>query len=541
MICCGAKGDGGVKKNFNVVQGNKFLRVAVGLMGTAVMACPSVALAYHHHIAVKGTMNDGTATAACTFPDGTSPDGAPEQHCYGVPDFLAAYGIDQLHAAGITGKGQTIILVDSYGSPTMQADLDHFSDTYNLPHTTIQFIMPNGNPYPNYPTTPMTSDQVGWAEETSLDLEWAHAVAPDATLVNIVSTSSETVGMAGLADLFAGIQTAATQYPGAVLSMSFGAGEGSFQPGDITAQLQGALHAVFQQATNAGITLLASSGDSGSVQMNAAQSSLSSAPDASYPAVDPLVTAVGGTAIEAGWRWNPTGTADDFWNCQLTQNANCPTDFMAYESTPGQTVESIWKEDWNLAAGSGGISKVFSSPTYQANIPAAIAQQANGFRTIPDTAFNAAINGGVSVYMSFVGPGATGANWQAVGGTSCASPETAGLIALAGQKASDTLGKQVSIGQLNPIVYALPATDFNDILPQTYGAQSQVTLQDDSLYFSATLLAAIGATHETPVAVPGYQVLPGFDIATGFGSPKPQFVLDVAAARVAALQNAQLP
>ena len=57
---------------------------------------------------------------------------------------MEAYGIDRLHQNGLTGKGQTIILLDSYGSPTMQADLDTFSDTYHLPRTTIHFIYPNG-------------------------------------------------------------------------------------------------------------------------------------------------------------------------------------------------------------------------------------------------------------------------------------------------------------------------------------------------------------------------------------------------------------
>ena len=188
-------------------------------------------------------------------------------HCIDPAHFMQAYGIDKLHQMGLTGKGQTIVLVDSYGSPTMQADLDHFSDVFGLPRTTIQFIYPDG-PY----TNPMaTDDEVGWAGETTLDLEWAHAIAPDATLVNVVSNSDETVGMAGMQDLFNGMKTAAAQYPGAVISMSFAAGEKTFTADDLKNSLHGELHQIFVDATATDSTLLAGSGDNGSVSENMAQ------------------------------------------------------------------------------------------------------------------------------------------------------------------------------------------------------------------------------------------------------------------------------
>src|SRR5512135_3017968 len=81
---------------------------------------------------------------ACVDPDGNPRSTA--FHCYTPADIYAAYGVDALHAEGTDGAGETIVIVDAYGSPTAQADLDRFSDTFGLPRTTIQFINPDGTP-----------------------------------------------------------------------------------------------------------------------------------------------------------------------------------------------------------------------------------------------------------------------------------------------------------------------------------------------------------------------------------------------------------
>lgn len=486
-----------------------------------------VAAPYHRIVPSKLTHG----TSLCTFPDGTSSAEGPEMHCYNPEQFLKAYGIDRVHEMGLTGKGQTIIFADSYGSPTLQQDLDHFSDAFKLPKTTIQFIYPNGA----YTNPVATEDEVGWAEETTLDLEWAHAVAPDATLVNIVTSSSETTGMAGLQDLFNGIQMAVKQYPHAIVSMSFGTGEGTFAASEVKNYLQGSFHQIFQNAVSADFTLLSSAGDSGSAETNLGATSYQATPDASYPASDPLITAVGGTQLQAGWRWNPEGTADDYWACKLANKTTCPTDFLKSEESTGSITENVWKEDWAIAAGGGGISKVFSTPDFQSNLDSNVVSMVQGHRAIPDVSLNAAINGGVDVYTSFATPShkAGTPTWQSFGGTSCASPETAGLVALAGQGASEALGHSVGIGELNSILYSLPQHDFRDIVPQTFGTKSQVVIDNDALYFSANVLKALGPTRVPPVAVPGYSTTSGYDLATGLGTPRAEsFVFDVVFARV---------
>ena len=508
------------KKSFKFAAPLAFISASSLLIGTS-------AYARHHHMSMQA---DGpTPTASCVFPDGTSPK-RPEVHCYGPTEFLKAYGIDQLHAAGITGKGQVIILADSFGSPTAQQDLDHFSDTYGIARTTVQFIYPNG-PYVN---DLADDDKVGWAGETTLDLEWAHAIAPDATIVNIITNVSETVGLAGLPDLFKGVQMATAQYPGAIISMSFGTGEPTFTPSDIKDYLQGSFHDILKKAAAADITVLASTGDSGTTNEDAAMANMVPYPNASYPASDPLITAVGGTALEIGWKWTPQGTADDFWTCKLFPNSSCAKDFMAAEVSTNN-LETVWKEDWAFAAGGGGVSTIFNAARYQQNLNEDAQIIMKGHRALPDVSMNAAINGGVNIYTSYVAPklGAMGPTWQNTGGTSCASPEMAALVALAGQTASDTLGKKVGIGFLNPILYSLPDSDFNDITSASLGDKSQVSIDNDSIYYSADTFKKF-PKNAPPVPVPGYYTTPGYDMATGLGTPKAErLVLDIARARIA--------
>jgi subtilase family serine protease len=125
---------------------------------------------------------------------------------------------------------------------------------------------------------------------------------------------------------------------------------------------------------------------------------------------------------------------------------------------------------------------------------------------VPDSAWNAAVNGGVLVYMSAQASGSPAPGFLLVGGTSAASPQLAGLIALTNQLRQQNFGKQ-PIGYLNPILYGLPAGDFNDTVPQTFGI---VTLDNNA---------------EAGSGIPGFITTPGWDLTTGFGSPKAyQFV-----------------
>ncbi len=411
------------------------------------------------------------------------PDGHPRStvfHCYTPSDIYAAYGVDALHAEGTTGKGETIIIVDSYGSPTVQQDLNRFSDTFGLPRTTIQFIYPDGTPTFN---NSVNGSQPGWAFETSLDVQWTHAIAPDAQIVLVVANPAETQGVQGFPSIFKGEQMAINAYPGAVMSQSFAVTEQSFNS---AAGVQvSRFDPVYQSAVNNHVTVLGSSGDSGTANADK-QGNVFPFPTVNWPSSDPLVTSAGGTWLQYGWTWNPSSPTD--------------TSFL---TTPGSRTEAVWNEPFIEAAGGGGRSVLFSTPDFQSAIPQSLL---NGARGLPDLSWNAAVDGGVLVYTSFPG---TRVGWHIVGGTSAASPQLAGLIALTNQLADAS--HKAHVGYLNPLLYKLSASDFNDIVPQTFGA---VTLADNSLYGSN---------------IQGMAVSSGYDLATGFGSPKAyQLVHDLA-------------
>ncbi len=163
-----------------------------------------------------------------------------------------AYGLDQLTNGG---AGQVIAIVDAYGSPTIQNDLNVFCAQFGLPNTTIQIIVPSGRP--------MKTD-AGWALETSLDVEWAHALAPNAKI--ILSEASS----AGISSLVSAIDSA-VKAGATIVTMSWGGSEFSTET------------SYESHFSKAGVSFFASSGDNGSGAM--------------WPAASPSVTGVGGTTL----------------------------------------------------------------------------------------------------------------------------------------------------------------------------------------------------------------------------------------------------
>jgi subtilase family serine protease len=310
--------------------------------------------------------------------------------CYGPAQIRTAYGIDKVNA---TGAGRTIVIVDAFQSPTIQNDLDVFDQTFELPAATVNIVAPDGLT----PFDQNDANQVGWAAEISLDVEWAHAVAPGAKLKLVLAKSNDD------ADILSATQFAVDHNLGDVISQSFGEAEECVAP-----DIERAQHRMFTQATLKGITLLASSGDQGAAQPSCDGSTFIKA--ASSPASDPLVTGVGGTLLDAD---HLTG---------------------AYHS------ETTWNEPQFEAGTGGGFSQVYGTPVFQRqlHLPS---------RGVPDVAYNAGINSGVLAVWSTSGAGANAV--FRFGGTSAGSPQWAGLTALAAQL------RHARVGYLNPQVYAL--------------------------------------------------------------------------------------
>ena len=430
-----------------------------------------------------------TGTNACTTPAPVFTSAFV--HCYTPSNIYAAYGVEPVHAAKITGTGQTIVIVDSYGSPTALQDLEFFSSTFGLPAPDLTIIQPDGTPPFN---NSVNGSAVGWAFETSLDLQWAHAIAPDAKLVLIATIPAETEGVQGFPNMLKGEEIAAMLYPGSPMSQSFAATEQAFH--DAGPAQVARFRQVYQLARDNHMTVFGSSGDTGTANIDK-QGRLFPFPTVNWPSSDPLVTSAGGTWLQFGWKWNPMTSVADL---SFTNPASC---------TNAVCVEAVWKEDWRGIATGGGRSILFATPGFQSGISQTLLQ---GSRGIPDLSWNAAVDGGVLVHTSFPG---IRVGWHIVGGTSASSPQLAAVIALANQMRSG-MGKG-PIGYLNPLLYRLPSSDFNDIVPQTFGSGAGMTTLDSNAEFGTTIA--------------GMSTTTGYDLTTGRGSPKVfQFISDLAAA-----------
>jgi subtilase family serine protease len=242
----------------------------------------------------------------------------------------AAYGLTGItftNSSGTTkgdGSGETIALVEAYHDPTLVSDLQTFDQTYKLTAPTLTVVNQAG-----------TQTNTGWSEEESLDVEWAHAIAPGAKIV-VVEANSQS-----LQDMLAAVDTARNT-PGVVaVSMSWGFNESSSEATYDSHFTTPSGH-LGGSGMPGGITFVAASGDSGPMA------------GASYPAASPNVLSVGGTAL-------------------------------ILTSTGAYGSEAAWTDT------GGGYSAFEPEPSYQTSI------QTTGKRATPDVAFDADPQTGVSV------------------------------------------------------------------------------------------------------------------------------------------------
>jgi subtilase family serine protease len=332
--------------------------------------------------------------------------------CRSPYDLRVAYGVQSLIERGFTGKGQTIVDIVSYGSPTLQQDMDIFDRQFGLPPITIKVISPIGT----VPFNPAVKDMLGWAGETELDVQIIHSIAPDAGIVVLTSPVDETEGTIGLPEFRQLEEYAVANHLGNIISQSFGASEVTLKDAAGQQEIQ-KWDAFFKQATTQqGITFFASSGDGGATDYADLQATkYSLTPTTSFPTDDPWVTSTGGTSLDR----NGTGYQETAWN-----------------------------------GSGGGFSSFFSTPSYQQTLSTSVQSQLNHRRGVPDIAGDADPDTGLAIY--------TDGQWTLGGGTSASAPLWAAFIAIANQMAGHPLGF------INPALYKLAASsaytqDFHDI------------------------------------------------------------------------------
>ena len=398
--------------------------------------------------------------------------------CYQPNQVQRAYGLPSLYARGVTGRGRTIVIVDSFGSPTIRPDLAAFDQAFHLPAPPkFTIIHPAGN-VPAY--NPDNSEMVGWAGETTLDVEYAHTIAPGANILLVETPVSETEGVHGFPQIVKAEEYVLSHQLGDVISQSFSATEETF-PSKASVQ---ALRGAYQLAARDHVTVLTASGDSGAADVKLDESRYYPFPVTSWPDSDPLVTAVGGTQLHFTATGRPA--APTVWNDTYNRAAN---EFAVGNAGP------------NPLAGGGGRSVLFSRPSYQNGVK----NVTGGQRGVPDISMSGACNGSVDTYGTY---GGAPAGWSPSCGTSEATPLFAGIVALAAQVAGHPLGP------VNPALYRLAAAHARGIVDVTKGDNTVSFIQG-------------GRRH----TVRGFTAVPGYDLASGVGTVDARyFVSELASA-----------
>jgi subtilase family serine protease len=365
---------------------------ALGALGLGMAACssPSVQQPAAHAAGSAGGRN---APAVGRPTQGLTP-----------PQLSRAYNLGPLRTRGIDGKHQTIVIVDSFGSPTIGRDLHAFDQAFGLPDPPSLGVIQPAGPVPAYRAS---STRTGWASETTLDVEWAHAMAPGANILLVETPTAENEGRTGFPQIVAAEQYVIRHHLGQVISQSFGATEQTFQSPAAIRALRGAYQLAATPAY--AVTVLGATGDTGASGDTYDMKSLYPRRVVEWPATDPLVTAVGGTVMDL----NSAGQR--------------------------RSADAAWSES------GGGRSAVFTRPAYQDGVRG----QTGASRGIPDISMDASCESSLAIYATF--PGAGPGRWQTICGTSAATPLFAGVVALADQMAGH------SLGVINPAIYKMSA------------------------------------------------------------------------------------
>jgi subtilase family serine protease len=427
---------------------------------------------------VGGASPGAGATSPIVLGNATTPQG-------NVPSTIANYYNFPATTASNGGAGTTIAIIDAYDDPKIQADLSTFSTQFGLPYAGPGTANPTLTVLPEKGSSslPQPDPTGGWELETALDVEWAHAMAPNANILLVEANSPSTTDLlnaVAVANANGPGNTSVTGTPVVAVSMSWGGSA----PGNSAAD-----DATY--FSTPGITYFAAAGDSG--------------PGSEWPASSPNVVAVGGTTISG--------------------------------SSSSSATETVW-------ADSGGGPGTAQKPTYQSSYasstyvssPVASGGLGNSVlsgntRGTPDVSYDANPNTGVAVLDTYAWTVSTGGffrnrstqtevyDWVQIGGTSVGTPQWAAIAAdadglrIAPQGAGSSLS---GASQFLPAIYAIGsssgsyASDFTDV---TSGTTVAVRSGRQTIQYSAGK---------------------GYDYVTGLGSPN-------AAGLITALSASSLP
>jgi len=422
--------------------------------------------------------------------------------CYTPQDLKVAYD----YPTNLNGSGQTVVIVDAFGYPTVQADLNTFDAAFGLPATTVQIVC-QGGVCPAF--NPSDPDQVGWSQEISEDVQTVHSLAPGAHIVLFVATTDDDLTMERA------VLSAVQMFPHSIISQSWGDPELDMihgtcfldtdnPSGDCSlAYVQQVLatgEQAYRLAAAEGTTVFASAGDWGADNSGLCYAFPSpcgfTSANPIYPSSSPWVTAVGGTMGDPYYNGSAPARCGTSVTCSLglVKFLNTPScqlgDLMPtgpVQCTPiGYGGEQVWNEPQYALATGGAPSLYFSTPAYQSGLGLHA-------RATPDVSADAAASGGGYNYWSAV---PSEAGWLDSVGTSFGSPIWSTIAALADQYAAQL--HRGSIGFINPALYEIG--------------------EIPALYSRAFHDITVGNNTE-PGSTVGFSAGPGWDDASGWGTP----------------------
>ena len=498
--------------------------------------------------------NDGTG-------DYTFTSGGDTYYAIVPGDVQTIYNVSPLLAAGLTGKGETIALIED-SNDYKDADITTFKSTFGLTSYggTFSTVHPTGKT-----TCTNPGDVAGTDLEVELDVEYAAATAPGATL-EIASCKDTSTTFGGL---IAVENLAAATTPPQVMSISYG-----YCEAENGATANAAFVTAYEAAASAGVSVFVSSGDESSTSCDADATYATHGTNVSGWTSTPYNTSVGGTDFGDAY----AGTTSTYWNStngtyynsaksyipEIPWNDSCASQLIAtvegYSATYGTAGfcnSTVGKEDFlTTASGSGGPSNCYTGaptktgvgttgtckgqakPSWQSGL---YGNPSDGVRDIPDVSLFAA-NGVWGHYIVICysstregGVACTGApsGWTGVGGTSASSPMMAGIQALVDQY---TGAKQ---GNAAPTLYSLAKAEYGSggsstcnssngtsgtsaciFYDVTLGDNNSVCKKDGTTLYDCYLPSGtygVGSTSTSSYS-PTYKTTSGWDFATGIGS-----------------------
>ena len=399
---------------------------------------------------------------------------------YTPQQIKGSYGI-----SGYDGSGQTVAIIDAYAAPTIVQDVNQWSINRGLPTLTanqlVQVVAPGTY---NHPEKGVFQDPQGWYGEETLDVEAVHGMAPAASIIYVGAPNN-------FQDLDAALNYVVDRHAASIVTNSYGFNTEILPLGYIKPQEDTILQGVVT-----GIGIYFSSGD------NSDESLVQGYTTTDWPASSPYVTAVGGTSLAVG-----------------------ATNNYLFETAWGTTTSSWTGTTWSptppgswLYGSGGGVSRIFSEPSYQVGVvPKSVFQtQGRTGRAVPDISAVGDPNTGYLIGETQTFPNGTIAYSEyRIGGTSLSSPLIAGIMALADQAARHPHGFA------NPLFYSLAGSAaFTDIVSPASTVAVVRANYVNSIDGSAGVVYRLRTMNQTL----SLAATRGYDDVTGLGTPTASFL-----------------